>query len=479
MQFEENLDPQDWNAMRAMAHQMMDDAMDYLQHVGDRPVWEATPQSTKTLAKGRLPQEGSPVEEIYDDFKQHIMPYTKGNIHPRFFAWVQGTGTPLGVLADMWASTMNPNAAIGDHAAMYIDQQVIGWCKEMMGFPETASGILLSGGSIANITGITVARNAFDAKVRAEGLTSLSGPMTMYGSTETHSCLQKAAEVNGIGAAGFRKIEVDESYRIKLDVLEKTILDDKAAGKIPFCIIGNVGTVNTGATDNLDALADLAQKHNLWLHIDGAFGALAKLVPAYQAELKAIERADSIAFDLHKWMYMPYEVGCTLIKDAQAHRNAYGLQPSYLLSHERGLAAGPDPITNYGMELSRGFKALKVWMSIREHGIQKYARLIEQNIQQAFYLGELVEQEPLLELMAPVTMNIACFRFKADLPKEALNTLNKEILMQLHEKGIAAPSYTMLAGHYCIRACIVNHRTQRSDLEAMVAGVVEIGKTLV
>jgi aromatic-L-amino-acid/L-tryptophan decarboxylase len=389
MQLEENLDPKDWQAMRAMAHLMIDDAMDYLQDVGNRPVWEATPQTTKALTQQTLPQEGSPVEEIYQDFKQHIMPYTKGNIHPRFFAWVQGTGTPLGVLADMWAATMNPNAAIGDHAAMYVDKQVVNWCKEMMGFPTEASGILLSGGSIANITAITVARNAFDTKIRAEGLAAMPGALTMYGSTETHSCLQKAAEVNGIGTAGFRKIDVDANYQINLDKLEQTILADKAAGKIPFCIVGNVGTVNTAATDNLDALADLAQKYQLWFHIDGAFGALAKLVPAYQAELKAIERADSIAFDLHKWMYMPYEVGCALIKDAQAHRNAYGLQPSYLISHERGLAAGPDPITNYGMELSRGFKALKVWMSIREHGIQKYARMIEQKYTASFLFGRV------------------------------------------------------------------------------------------
>lgn len=249
---------------------------------------------------------------------------------------------------------------------------------------------------------------------------------------------------------------------------------------MPFCIVGNVGTVNTGAIDPLDELLAVARENGLWWHLDGAFGALAYLVDAYKPQLRAMCQADSVAFDLHKWMYMPYEIGCVLIRDKALHRAAFGLQPSYLLSHERGLAAGPDPITNYGLELSRGFKALKAWMSLKEHGIEKYARLIRQNIAQCFYLGQLIENEPLLELLTPVTLNVVCFRYRPEqhMPDEALNALNKEILMQLHERGIAAPSYTLLQGRYAIRVANVNHRSQKADFEALTAAVVDIGQAL-
>jgi glutamate/tyrosine decarboxylase-like PLP-dependent enzyme len=244
--------------------------------------------------------------------------------------------------------------------------------------------------------------------------------------------------------------------------------------------VGNVGTVNTGAIDPLDELLAVARENGLWWHLDGAFGALAYLVDAYKPQLRAMCQADSVAFDLHKWMYMPYEIGCVLIRDKALHRAAFGLQPSYLLSHERGLAAGPDPITNYGLELSRGFKALKAWMSLKEHGIEKYARLIRQNIAQCFYLGQLIENEPLLELLTPVTLNVVCFRYRPEqhMPDEALNALNKEILMQLHERGIAAPSYTLLQGRYAIRVANVNHRSQKADFEALTAAVVDIGQAL-
>jgi aromatic-L-amino-acid/L-tryptophan decarboxylase len=478
---EETLDPADWETLRALAHRMIDDAVDYLRDVGERPVWQKTPESTRALARAPLPEEGAPLDAIYADFKTHIMPYTKGNIHPRFFSWVQGTGTMSGALADMLASVMNPNAAIGDHAAMYIDQQVIDWCKQMFGFPEDAGGILLSGGSVANITGIAVARNAFSEAIRPRGIYGVSGRMTLYCSVETHSCLQKAAETLGLGAESLRNVPVGPDFRIRVDVLREMIRADRAAGLVPFCIVGNAGTVNTGAIDPLDELLAVARAENCWFHIDGAFGALAKLLPEYAPALAALEQADSVAFDLHKWMYMPYEVGCVLIRDAQKHRAAFALQPNYLLSHERGLPAGPDPITNYGMELSRGFKALKVWVSLREHGIEKYSRLIRQNIAQAFYLGNLVEAHPRLELSAPVTLNIACFRYNpgTGMSDQELDALNKEILMQLHEQGVAAPSYTLINGRYAIRACIVNHRTKRADLEAMTEGVVRIGDRLI
>ena len=477
LQTEENLDPQDWERMKQLGYRMVDEMMHYLQHIGEGPVWRPTPETTKVHLQQALPQSAEPIEAIYEAFKTHILPYNKGNVHPRFWSWVQGTGTPFAMLAELLAAGMNPNLGIGDHAAMYLENQVIGWCKEMLGYPAAASGLLVSGGSIANITAILVARNAFDERIRREGLRALPGQLTLYASSETHSCQQKAVEVAGLGSEALRKVPVNADFQIDTSELRKLIAADRAAGKIPFCLVGNAGTVNTGAIDPLEELLEIAREAQLWFHVDGAFGALAKLVPEYQPALKAIEQADSVAFDLHKWMYMPYEVGCVLIKNAQQHRDAFAMQPNYLLQHERGLAAGPDPLSNFGMELSRGFKALKVWMAFKEHGIAKFARLIRQNIAQAFYLGYLIENEPLLELLTPVTMNIVCFRFNpGGLAQEQLNALNKEILMRLHESGLAAPSYTILHGNYALRVANVNHRSRKEDFAALAEAVVRIGQ---
>ncbi|TAE30869.1 MAG: aminotransferase class V-fold PLP-dependent enzyme [Cytophagales bacterium] len=476
---EKTFDPANWNELRALGHQMLDDMFDLLQNISEQPPWQKPSDETQQHFQGPLPQLGQPVEEVYAEFRQHILPYYKGNIHPRFFSWVQTTGTPLGMLADMLASGLTPNVTIGDHAAMYVDAQVVNWCKTLLNFPADGSGILVSGGSMANLTGLLVARHAADrGGIRQQGVRVTNGPLVLYTSAESHSCIQKAAEVMGLGTDAVRKVPVMPDFRMDLDALNTLLTTDRAAGLQPFCVVGTAGTVNTGAIDPLDDLADLCQQQGLWLHIDGAFGALAKLVPQYQTQLAAIERADSVAFDLHKWLSMPYEVGCTLVRDAALHRETFALMPNYLLSHERGLAAGPDSISNYGIELSRGFKALKVWMSLKTFGAEYLADVIAQNIAQMRYLGERVEAEPLLELMAPVTMNIVCFRFnpQTGLTIEQLNALNKEILMQLHEQAIALPSSTILNGQYAIRAANVNHRTTLADLDALVAGVVAIGR---
>jgi glutamate/tyrosine decarboxylase-like PLP-dependent enzyme len=348
-----------------------------------------------------------------------------------------------------------------------------------LNYPADSSGILVSGGSIANITALIVARNTMIANSKNAGVYTAPGKLTAYCSVETHNCIGKAAEAIGIGNEQLRKIPVNDQFEIDIDALKNKIREDKANGFIPFCIVGNAGTVNTGTIDPLAKLVKIAREENTWFHIDGAFGALAKLVPAYQSRLKAIEDADSVAFDLHKWMYMQYEVGCVLFKNAAAHRAAFTTAVNYLTAHERGLASGPETTSNYGMELSRGFKALKVWMSLKEHGVEKYSQVISQNIDQAFYLGELINRQPQLELMAEVNMNIVCFRFNpGGLDGEQLNSLNKELLMRLHESGIAAPSYTLLNGSYVIRAAITNHRTRRQHLDAMVNATVKIGEIL-
>lgn len=479
MEKEYSLDPADWGELRRLGHRMLDDMVDYLSTVRDRPAWMNMTKEAKETLKQPLPQGPQDAADVYEDFLHSVLPYNKGNIHPRFWSWVEGGGTPFGMLADMLASGMNANVAIGNHAAMYVDLQVLEWSKEMFGFPASASGMLVSGGSIANITALIIARNHFHAGVKRKGLRAVEGQMIVYGSSETHNCVAKGVEVIGIGSDNFRQAPVDEGYRVRTDVLRAMITEDRKAGHSPFCLIGNAGTVNTGAVDDLMELANIAREEGLWYHIDGAFGAVPYILPAYRDKLKGLELADSLSFDFHKWMYMNYEVGCVLVRDAAAHRAAFSTSVNYLMQHERGLSAGPGSFTNYGMELSRGFKSLKVWMLLKEHGVQGYARLVHQNLQQAQYLRRCIEESLELELLADVSLNIVCYRWNpGGMEEEELNAANKEILMRMHEEGIALPSYTVLNGRYAIRVANTNHRSRREDLDALLEASVRIGKDI-
>jgi glutamate/tyrosine decarboxylase-like PLP-dependent enzyme len=474
---DQNLDPKDWEAMRVLGHQMVDDLIDYWAGIREQKIWRPIPEEVKEVFDQPIPEQGQSPEEVYREFKEYIFPYNKGNVHPRFFAWIQGTGTPMGTFGDLLASGMNPNTAIGEHSAMYVDRQVVNWCKQLMNFPNEASGILVSGGSMANITALTVARNSYgEEKIRQRGLKAASGQLLIYCSVETHSCIQKAAEIIGLGTDAVRKIGVNERFELDVELLKAQLENDLQAGFLPFCLVGTAGTVNTGAIDPMVELLEISRAYGLWFHVDGAYGALGKLDPNYADALRTIEEADSLAFDLHKWLYVPYEVGCTLIRDAKKHRDSFAITPNYLLQEKRGLSGGLDSINNYGFELSRGFKALKVWMSLKEHGRAKYAAMIAQNNRHAAYLAELVEENPYLELTAPLSMSITCFRMiQPGWGEEALQALNKEILLRLQEEGIASPSSTILNGKYTLRIANVNQRTRKEDMDLLVREVLRIG----
>ncbi|CAN5901223.1 aspartate aminotransferase family protein [soil metagenome] len=476
----ETLDPQDWRAMRDLAHRMVDDAFAYLETVRERPAWQEVPAAVVQTFSDSVPLEPQGAERAYQDFKENVMPYPMGNIHPRFWAWYMGSGTVLGALGDFLAAVLNSNMGGGNHAAVLVEQQVIGWCKQMIHFPTDASGLMVSGASEANLIGLTVARNTqADADVRSEGVAAAPRPLVFYSSAEVHSCHQKAAELLGLGSRALHKVSVDSLYRIDVAALAAVVAADRAAGAKPFCVVGNAGTINTGAVDDLNALADFCEREGLWFHVDGAIGGFVSLSPQLEHLVSGIERADSVALDLHKWLHVPFEAGVALVRHEKAHRHTFSLTPDYLQHATRGVAGGELWFSDYGVQLSRGFKALKVWLSFKEHGVRKYGRLMEQNVAQAHYFAGLVEQEAGLELTAPVGLDIVCFRFNpGGLSDEALDALNKELLIRIHESGIAVPSYTTLNGRYCLRVAISNHRSTSQDFELFVRETVRLGEGL-
>lgn len=474
---EETLDPENWEHYRQTAHTMIDDMINYLRDVRQRPVWQPTSASSKELLSEPLGNEPETIDEIYEQFKDNILPFTLGNIHPAFWGWVCGNGSATGMLADMLASGMNPSPSFGDHADIYVEQQVIDWMKQVFKLSPDSSGLLTTGASAANLIALAVARNSHQKKVREKGLKNSDKTLTLYASTETHSCIQKAVELLGIGSEHLRKIDVDENYQIRIDLLVEAIKKDRADGYQPFCVVGNAGTVNTGAIDDLNQLAKIAQEENLWFHVDGAFGITPKILPEFDEILKGSESADSLAFDFHKWFYVNYDVACILIKDKSKHEEAFAVKANYLLKHERGIIAGPGNFHHLGLELTRGFRALKVWMMLKENGLSKYQRMIRQNLKQAQYLCWFINENNDLELVAPVPLNIVCFRFNpGGMEDEELNLLNKEILMQLHEQGIAAPSFTLLNNKYALRVAITNHRSVNEDFKLLIEEVVRIGE---
>jgi aromatic-L-amino-acid decarboxylase len=481
---EEDLDPQDWDAMRALGQRMLDDLLETLQTVRQRPAWKPMPPVAKAHFTTLVPWEAQDPQAIYDEFKEYIMPYPVGNTHPRFWGWLFGSGTLMGAFAELLAAGMNTNGGdLDNHSAIHVETQVVNWLKEMLGFPASASGLLTNGCSAANLNGLAVARHAKAPwDLRLEGLQGDHPRLVLYASTEAHSSIRKAVELLGLGSEALRSVAVNADYRIDLAALEAAIQQDRRAGFLPFCVVGSAGTVNTGAFDDLNALADLCQAQDLWLHVDGAFGAWAVLAPSVRHLADGLTRADSLAFDLHKWMYMPYELGCVLVRDEHLHRQAFSYTPPYLAGGKsgRGLTGGDLPwFTDKTYELSRGFRSLKAWISLKEHGLSKYTRLIEQNVQQARYLAELIQAAPDLELMAPIPLNVVCFRYvRPGLDEPVLEALNQEILVALQEQGIAVLSSTRLGDRFALRVGHTNHRTRREDFDLLAQEVQRLGNQL-
>lgn len=475
------LDPDNWDEVRETAHQMLDDMLLHFQGLRDQPVWQPMPDSAKQSLTEDIPVGGTPLSEVYQQFKADIMPYPNGNIHPRFWGWVMTNGSTTSMLADMLASGLNPHLAGYEQSASFLEKQVIKWLAELVGFPKESGGLLVSGGTMANMNGLAVARNEMagynirELGIKGDG----SAQMTVYGSAETHNWVVKSCELMGMGRSAFRSIDTNSDYSINIAACRAAIEADIADGKKPFCLVGTVGTVNTGASDDIPALRKLADEFGLWLHIDGAFGSLVALSDDYKHIAKGQELADSIGFDLHKWGFMSYEIACVLVRDQKTQKDTFGQSAAYLNSSDRSLTKDVTFFADRGLQLSRGFRALKAWMCFKEQGIGKIGNIISQNIEQARYLETLVSNNTVLELLAPVPLNIVCFRFNDGVSDDTkLNAINEEVLLRIQETGLAVPSQTILHGKFAIRVCITNHRTRFEDMDILVQGVLDTAEIL-
>jgi aromatic-L-amino-acid/L-tryptophan decarboxylase len=469
-----SLDPADWDDLRAQGHLMLDDMLDYLEQLRERPVWQPIPGAVRRRFDAPLPDGPSELADVHESFLRDILPYSSGNAHPGFMGWVQGGGSPVGMLAEMLAAGLNANLGGRDHMPIEVERQILRWVRLLFQFPESASGLFVTGTSMANFIGVLVARTAaLGTGVRRSGVASDGRRLTAYTSCAAHGCVAQAMDLCGLGSEALRQVPTNDAHQIDMFALREAIARDRAAGFFPFLIVGTAGTVDVGAIDDLNALADLAAAEGLWLHVDGAYGALGILAPDIAPRLSGIERADSLAFDFHKWAQVPYDSGFILVHDGELHRSTFASPAAYLRRDTRGLAAGSPWPCDYGPDLSRSFRALKTWFTLKVYGTAKLGAVISETCALARALARRIEATPELELLAPVELNIVCFRYRCG----DADRVTAEIVVALQEAGIVAPSTTTIDGRLAIRAAIVNHRTEPADIESLVEATLAFGRT--
>lgn len=480
---EPHLDPrteEEWEQVRRAAHRLVDLTLDRHQRIRESACWQPVPEGARKRLAEVAPAQGLGIEESFALAEALVEPYTTGNRHPRFWGWVKGAGTLPGLLGSWMATGMNANVIGGDQGLAHVELQVLEWFRTWFDFPKGSSGLLVDGGSMANILGLAVARHrATNGLCRTEGPEACAG-LRLYCSGAAHNSVQKGAELLGLGAKSVRMVGIDDRGRVDLAALESAVREDREAGLRPFCVVGSACTVGTGAVDPLLELRRMADRHGLWFHVDGAIGALGWLSPELRPRFEGMNLADSLAFDLHKWGQIPYDAGCLLVRDGHVHRAAFEAGAKYLGTLEGGMTPhGCHMFHAYSPLLSRGDRALKIWMTIMALGTDRWASVFDKNVAQAAYLGRLVDAHPDLERLAPVGLNIVCFRFKGGLVAPAvLDELNERILVELQETGFCMMSPFRLHDRFCLRVAISNHRTMREDVAALVERVAEIGHRL-
>jgi aromatic-L-amino-acid/L-tryptophan decarboxylase len=457
------LDP-DADAVREMASAATDWVAGYLDSVAELPVAPtSSAASLQAALASPLPVEGRDFASLLAVFRDVIVPGSRHHAHPRFFGYVSAPGTAVAAVADFLASALNANlpAWRSSPAAVEVERLTIDWIRQALGCPPGTGGLFLSGGSMANLTALAAARHARPGT-----------QLRLYASTEAHHSIHKAAALLGIGRSSVREIPVDDHFRMSVPELDRAIAADREAGLDPFCVVATAGSVVTGAVDPLAEVAAVARRHDLWLHVDGCYGGFARLAPSASSLLAGLAEADSIALDPHKWLYLPADCGCLLYRDPSAVRGAFTLGADYtrVLHTEPAEAFA---YWDYGPELTRRFRALKVWMTLSHVGTRAIAAAIESNLDCARYFATLVDASDEFELLAPVELSIFCFRYRPpgmpDGPE--LNRLNEQIMLTLQQDGSSYLSNATIHGNFALRGCVLNYRTTRQDMEILLADV--------
>jgi glutamate/tyrosine decarboxylase-like PLP-dependent enzyme len=480
------MDKWNWSndEIKRVGYRVVDMISDYLTTLPSRPVFQpCPPELIDSFADPSPPQQGEDADALLDEFASRVAQFPFGNGHPRFFGWVNSPPAIIGVFAEALAAAMNPSCAGGNHAAIYVERQVLQWFKTLIGFPEEGSmGLLVSGGSMASLTGLAVARHVKLPGVRTEGMQNLRRRAVAYMSAEGHTCIRKALELLGFGSENIRAIPVDSSLKMQVSELEGTIRRDLESGDIPVVVAANAGTASTGAIDPLEEIRDLCRRNGVWFHIDAAYGGPAVLTARYKRELSALKDADSLALDPHKWLYVPVEAGLSLVRDGAAMRDAFSLVPPYIRTDGQSAGVlGLPWFSEYGFQQTRGFRALKVWMALKFHGVDGYTASIERDLVLSDQLAKRVRESDDLQLVAEPSLSIVCFRY-APPPvrddEDKLNQLNKRLLEAVQLSGAAFLSSTTVRGAFCLRACVINHRSTEQDIDALVTQIEQTGKMI-
>ena len=461
--------------IRDWANSVIEFMIEYLGELRDRPVYRHT--SSHEIQSGldsKLPIKGTDFDSLLKVFRDTIVPFSRQNAHPRMFGYVQSPGTPVGAFAHLLASMLNANLTIwrSAPAPVELERMTIDWIRQILGFPAEASGLFVSGGSMANLAALAAAR-----QTKYDSL----GRLRMYASSAMHFSIIKAAALLGIGRENVQHVTVDERFRMRVDDLVAKINADLEAGYVPFCVVGNAGTVDTGAVDPLLEIRDVANRFRLWMHVDGSYGAFAILAESAKKLFAGMEQADSIALDPHKWLYQPVDVGCVIYRDPEVARAAFAHEAEYT----RMFGEKSDEAFvcwDYGPELSRRFRALKVWMLLKGVGLDRLSDAIENNLACARHLESTVQASDDFEMAAPVELSIFCFRNVPaqlrDQPPEAIDAFNERLLVALQRDGSSYLSNTTLGGRFALRGCVLNYRTTLSDMEILLDDLRRVGKSL-
>ena len=472
---------------RQLGHQLVDRIATHIETLPDRPITSGDPPSRirELIGQKALTEHGESPATVLQDVTGILFDHSLFNAHPKFWGYITGSPAPLGMLGDLLASAIDPNvgAYVLSPVATEIEKQTVRWIAELIGYESACAGVMVSGGNMANMVGFLAARRAKATwDVRQKGLRG-GAQMVAYASRETHTWIQKAADLFGLGLDAIRWIETDNELRMNVTALERAIAADRDAGHLPFIVIGTAGSVSTGAIDPLGEIAAVCKQHNLWFHVDGAYGAPAAVLPEASPDLKALSLADSVAVDPHKWLYAPLEAGCTLVRDVKHLADAFSFHPAYYHFSD---AEGETPTNfhEFGLQNSRGFRALKVWLGLRQAGREGYIRMIRDDIALAGAMYRAVQAHPELEAFT-LGLSIATFRYvPSDLTltgeerEKFLNELNSALNSRLQADGDLFVSNAVINGSYVLRACIVNFRTERSDVEAVPDMVVKAGRAL-